>query len=838
YDVFHVQSIVESLPLKIDAIANYDNKVLVGTADGSLLLYSIEEEPSFAIDLLYSKKNFAAKAIDQIGVVAKANALVILSDGIVALHDLTTMDLRMQLGRTRGASSFSVWSGSMKTPSNADDEDSDLQMSALGPEAKLCVSVKRKLIIYDAGVDGNMSEMKELTLADRPRLIVWVNATRIVVAYTRSYVSIDVTTGASVELFSHARPSLTAALASFSPTKLYPVAYSPPYVVGLFAQHIEVRSLRTGGVVQTLELPNARIMLIGPTLYVASPTSIWRLLPLDFEDQIEQLIAASLYSEAQRLIEELDFPTEEDKVANIIRVRGLYAHHVFTVERKFEEAVSILDDLKASPLDVINLFPDLVPPDPDSEPAEPPPPLGREALLVLMDYLTKQRTVLSKLKADLQHQIASSDTAEPPPTPDTRLASSWTTDGYLQNAHPEYPNLVDTEYLCEVVDNTLLKVYLAVNHALIGSLVRVANSCNVDECEALLLAAGRYSEIVDLYRGKGLHRKALDFLITRITSPDAPFELARIIAYMHGLNLNQDIDLLLEYSTWVLKRDTYEGITIFTEHYDEMSTATKRRILEHLESISSDHAITFLEHTIHERKDITPDFHDHLIFKYLEQLEQQLATSSNFWARRRTLVAFLESSTVYRAERVLARFPADALFEERAVVLSRLKRHEEALRIYIDKVRNYQLANSYCEKHYDPSDPKSQDVFLILYRLYLKLVASGQITLDIVIAFLTLYGPNIDEREAMALLPRTVPLADLLGYFEKVLHEMHRTRNSDDFVKNILKAEQLQVHERLIMHQSRRIHITDERMCSHCLKRLANYSFTCFPNGAAVHVFC
>jgi hypothetical protein len=38
-------------------------------------------------------------------------------------------------------------------------------------------------------------------------------------------------------------------------------------------------------------------------------------------------------------------------------VRGLYAHHLFAKESKYEEAISLLEELKASPVDVINLYP-------------------------------------------------------------------------------------------------------------------------------------------------------------------------------------------------------------------------------------------------------------------------------------------------------------------------------------------------------------------------------------------------------------------------------------------------------------------------------------------------
>jgi hypothetical protein len=53
----------------------------------------------------------------------------------------------------------------------------------------------------------------------------------------------------------------------------------------------------------------------------------------------------------------LTFSSDEDKTINVIRVRGIYANHLFTQDGKYEEAISILSELKASPIDVINLYP-------------------------------------------------------------------------------------------------------------------------------------------------------------------------------------------------------------------------------------------------------------------------------------------------------------------------------------------------------------------------------------------------------------------------------------------------------------------------------------------------
>ena len=45
------------------------------------------------------------------------------------------------------------------------------------------------------------------------------------------------------------------------------------------------------------------------------------------------------------------------------------------------------------------------------------------------------------------------------------------------------------------------------------------------------------------------------------------------------------------------------------------------KVLEHLEKISSDLAIEYLEYIIHELGDTTPEFHNKLILAYLQKLK-------------------------------------------------------------------------------------------------------------------------------------------------------------------------------------------------------------------------
>ena len=54
----------------------------------------------------------------------------------------------------------------------------------------------------------------------------------------------------------------------------------------MMPHYVEIRSLKTGGVIQRIELQDCKIMRSESLVYLASHVSIWRLLPVDFEDQV------------------------------------------------------------------------------------------------------------------------------------------------------------------------------------------------------------------------------------------------------------------------------------------------------------------------------------------------------------------------------------------------------------------------------------------------------------------------------------------------------------------------------------------------------------------------
>ena len=61
---------------------------------------------------------------------------------------------------------------------------------------------------------------------------------------------------------------------------------------------------------------------------------------------------------------------------------------------------------------------------------------------------------------------------------------------------------------------------------------------------------------------------------------------------------------------------------------------------------------------------------------------------------RKKLLYFLRTSKHYLPERLLAHFPHDRFYEERALLQGRLGRHEQALAIYVHVLKDPAMAES------------------------------------------------------------------------------------------------------------------------------------------------
>lgn len=896
HDAFQITTVVDKLS-RIESIFAHGDRLLIGTGSGQLLEYDIKE-PLVADDnevpevtLSKTIKTFSKRPIEQLDIIKEIDVLVSLSDGLVSLHDLHTFELRMALGKTKGANLFAVQT-----------------MVEMSPEEKipvlttrLAVAVRKKLLVF-IWKDTQFCETKELNIPDRIKSMAWVEATKICLGFMSEYSLMDVEEGQLTELFALAGPEVgpMGALNNFynnmsiglrggkpmitkipnnemllardhisiflgldgNPTRKVgiewsgtpeQIGYSYPYVVAILPKHVEVRNIQTLTLVQHIELPSTRFLNQGKLVYVASTSQIYRLTPYSFSSQIDQLVDRQEYKEAVSLLDQIDAVLVQDKEKKLISIRTAYAHDMFQYG-EYDKALDLFQELDTPPAEVISLYPEVISgrlakwteeeeEDLDGTRKEEERPTSRAS------NRSRATTVASSIKREpvvlAGVHLRDAVTYLIRYLTDKRQKLARKLNGSSAKSSTESESVEDLEKVlltqAALVDTTLLKSYMMTSDALVGPLLRVQNHCDVEECEAILMDKKKYKELVDLYNCKGMHGRALDLLEKLGNQTDGPLRgVSPTIRYLQKLGLDQ-FELVLKYSYWVLEKDPKNGMDIFIDDLAESETFPRDDVLKHLESISSDLVIQYLEYIIQDLRDESPEYHDRLVFAYLDKInfdKKQEDSEENTNKTRSRLLLFLTESSFYNARRMLTRLPDDDLYEERAVLLSHIGQHDQALDIYVYKLKNYIMAEEYCTKVFRVDPKRGEDMYLTLLRVYLKPSNQQKPLIEPALDLLAHHGSHINASEVLSILPPSIGVQGLFPFFKKYIRATNKNRNMNLIVKNLLKAEQIQVEEQSMYYRSRSVKITDDRMCPQCNKRIGNSVFAVFPNGVVVHYSC
>ncbi|XP_029683915.1 vam6/Vps39-like protein isoform X2 [Takifugu rubripes] len=870
HDAYEPVPILEKLPIQIDCLAAWDDWLLVGTKPGHLLLYRIKKDAGtnrFEVTLEKSIKNFSKK-IQQLHVVSQYKILVSLLENNIQVHDLLTFQQITGLPKAKGATLFAC----------------DLQQTSQGEERlRMCVAVKKKLQLY-YWKDREFYELEgDLAAPDIPKSMAWCENS-ICVGFKRDYYLIRVHAAENIdgrgsikELFPTGK-QLEPLVAPLADGKVIvvqedqtvvlneegactqkcpltwtdiPIAmeHQPPYIIAVLSRCVEIRTFEPRMLVQCVELQRPKfIASAGPNIvYVASNHFVWRLVPVSISSQIEQLLQDKQFELALQLAKMKD-DSDGDKKQQINHIQNLYGFNLFC-QKRFDDSMQVFAKLGTDPTHVIGLYPDLLPSDyrrqlhyPNPLPALSGAELEK-AHLALIDYLTQKRSRLVK-------HLNDSDPS--------------TTSPLMEGT----PTIKSQRKLLQIIDTTLLQCYLHTNVALVSPLLRLENNhCHIEESEYVLKKAHKYSELIILYEKKGLHRKALQVLLDQSTKANSPLKgHERTVQYLQRLG-TENLGIIFEFSPWVLKICPEDGLKIFTEDLTEVENLPRDKVLHFLMEGFKELTIPYLEHIVSAWDDESPEFHNVLIQLYLERVQSLMKQYLNSLPEgvaavaagkeegdlgefRTKLLSFLDTSSSYQPAKLISDFPFDGLLEERALLLGRMGKHEQALLIYVHILKATRMAEDYCQRHYDSSLEGNKDVYLSLLRMYLSTpdahclgpiklqLSEPQANLKEALQVLKLHHSKLNTTKALNLLPANVQIKEIQVFLESVLEEKAQRKRCNQVVKSLLQAEFLRVQEERIFHQQVKCVITDEKTCRVCKKKIGSSAFARYPNGVVVHYFC
>ncbi|KNZ73327.1 Vam6/Vps39-like protein [Termitomyces sp. J132] len=387
----------------------------------------------------------------------------------------------------------------------------------------------------------------------------------------------------------------------------------------------------------------------------------------------------------------------------------------------------------------------------------------------------------------------------------------------------------------QIVDTALYKSYLVIRPSLLGSLCRLPNWCEVSEVEEDLRSRKKYAELVDLFNGKKMHAQALA-LLRELGEKEADVEdqLSPTIQYLQKLG-PEHLQQIFESSRWVFATDSNLAFDIFTSEDVELP---RQEVSIFLAGIDVKISARYLEFIIEERHEQTPAFHDRLAELYFS-MTISAKKKGDDQARNEMytkLLQFISSNNIYSVDRLYGTLSSTDLFEARAILLGRLGRHGQALELYVYRMHDYLKAEEYCKRVYEPGS-ETNGIFLTLLRLYLR--PTVHISEDLLPPALDLIGRHntrLDIVETLQLLPPLVTAQNVRAF---LIEALRAPLFDTSVIRHISKARHDQLSRRLMLLQTKRVKVTDSRICPQCHKRIGNSVIAVHaPRGEVTHYQC
>uniref|UniRef100_A0A0K0CSY7 CNH domain-containing protein n=1 Tax=Angiostrongylus cantonensis TaxID=6313 RepID=A0A0K0CSY7_ANGCA len=602
------------------------------------------------------------------------------------------------------------------------------------------------------------------------------------------------------------------------------LVYDSPYVVALLPRgQVEIRSVNPPYLIQSMVLSKASLLSSGNPgyVFVGSPFDVWMLdAHSNIRKNVSLLIADKQFDLAIQIVELSNVFSDENKT-EIKRQAALNLFH----RKKFEESFQLHAEIKTDVITIIQMFPEFLPEKLQKKAAAFDLPANdkKRALLALGNYLS----------AKVHNQpISNAD--------------------HLKNLHISL----------QVVDTALLKCYLQTRPSLVDSLLRLHNnSCFFEDAESILLAENRLPSLFILYESRKKHEMALELLKTQAQDPESdPFfhGFNQTVTYLQTLG-NTHLELIFKYACWVLDKDIESGLEIFIgEESDLARNLDRQAVFAFLRSNYVTAVIPYLEHVIYIWEETRQLFHDALAEYYIirvkllfqdyihtfpddENIIRVGDEDGELGRMRRRLIKFLQSSLYYSPQAVLLQLNNCVFYEERALLLGRLKHHEQALTIYTSILNDFESAEEYCRIYYDRNDEINSQVYqTFFFKVYLYLFCAFVKPSDPVIAGILgkdLPTPEPDILSAIRVLNRHADKIDT-GRLTNLSHK--NIQNMWFALQRSISACGIASHKERLRHVlSQRIVVGNASECCKCGKRIGNSAFVRYPtDGCLAHFGC
>lgn len=281
-----------------------------------------------------------------------------------------------------------------------------------------------------------------------------------------------------------------------------------------------------------------------------------------------------------------------------------------------------------------------------------------EAVLELNSYLAGTRARLQRIIDPVTGKLK--------PRTDSMASTEEAEEKFLRTGPTDDEKKLEEETrdTFRLVDTTLFRAYMHSRPTLAGSLFRIPNFCDPEVVNEKLLENNRYTELIDFFHGKKLHKQALELLrkFGSATKPDSAAPTLhgpdRTIQYLQGLPPSE-IDLILAHAEWVLKANPEYAIEIFIGDTENAENLPRDRVVKFLQGLDTKLEGRYLEHAVEELGDRTPELQNRLIELYIKNLKEMKKDKEWDDLMERFITFLRNPDVVYSISKAFSMMPKD-----------------------------------------------------------------------------------------------------------------------------------------------------------------------------------
>ncbi|KAJ3108424.1 transforming growth factor, beta receptor associated protein 1 [Phlyctochytrium planicorne] len=726
----------------IECLDLFEKNLFLGTSDGYVLHYHVEERQDEVVGQLRNKKMISTgrKPIEGIAVIPKEERLIVLSDSaILFINILNLQTLSLSSAQAlRGITSFAI------------DQST---------ESPFRISVAKRRILQSIRITDQPIIEKEIGLADGALAMCRYNQI-VCAADTQNYKMLKFADGETITLFPYDRTVSKPLICSVGkgefllviatnqqglgmfvnskgdairgtlqwPSVPKSVAFHFPYIISLLKNStVEIHNLFSQELIQTIPIPpsmdarflsNAlrglKLTSIGATqpslckIVVRCRDTVVGLKMKAIDEQLREMLDAGLVERAIKMAEDMvnsDVTIfDTGKLRQLCRTAGL----MHLRDSLFDDAFTMFQKGALNPLALISMFPAIAPfPNVHDRLLAM---AGEEGFKAFEEFRVLGGSIEELVKAGLERNYPNADE-------DTMTS-------FMQAlvANAKEIRTAQVKLYCEASNIEAITAILA------------SGPVQVDDCEEFMKLQKSYYAVVQLYKFHGLAEKGLEvwFQQLDVEGHDEKFEsVDEMTDLLDGV---RDQSVFLQYLRPAIQRDV---TVVFKRKTAVLGDIDSAEMLEVLQPLGPSAEILYLEYLVHDKGRKDPATMMRLAALYLEDLlkdetKDGLKTIDENYADLETRPLFVEyledlsrkegveSVAVVRlsflrlimnltsgddggqkgavegiSKKVLA---ADGLHFEKAVLKSKVSDQDEdmILRLLAQRVQDFITAERYC----------------------------------------------------------------------------------------------------------------------------------------------